>query len=576
MPRNPVIINQKMDIFRLKKTYLSARRLREIINVFIKHGFGQVVDQIHLGRFITLKRRFRTFGRMPSLRTLTIPERLRMAFEELGPTFIKLGQLLSSRPDLVTPEYAREFKKLQDKVPPFPIEEVYEIIQKELKLPVNKIFKNFNPEPLGSASIAQVHEAELMDSREVIVKVRRPKIKEQIMLDITILHMLARLIERYVPESKLFNPTGIVEEFSKSITRELDFRKEARNAIIFKENFKEDERIYIPQVFKEFTTEKILIMERVRGVRIDDVEALRAKGFQMEELLNTVIDMYFKQIFDHGFFHGDPHPGNILVTEKAKVALVDFGITGRIDEEFKNSYANVAMAIIDQDTELLIREYLKLGIIPEDVEIERLRKELKEDIEEILFPIYTYKIEEIKISELFDSIMKAALKHRLRFLPELLLLDKVLIMLEGLARELCPGKSIIEFIKPYAKKIVSKRYHPDYYINRIVKSLKSLKEDMENIPLQIKTLLRKAVKDEITIKMFHVNLPEFLKDIDRASNKISFSLIVSAMILSSAIMYATEVKPLIYGISLFGLITGVVAFFLGIWLIISIIRSGKL
>lgn len=565
-----------MDVFRIKRTYRSAKRFREIINVFIKHGFGQIIDQIHLGRFIPLKRRISTFGRMPSMKTLTIPERLRIAFEELGPTFIKLGQLLSSRPDLITPEYAREFKKLQDKVSPFPVEEVYEIIQKELKLPPNKVFKNFNPEPAGSASIAQVHIAELMDSREVIVKVRRPRIKEQIMLDITILQILAKLIERHVPESKLFNPAGIVEEFSKSITKELDFRKEARNAMIFRENFKNDERIYIPQIFKEFTTEKILIMERVKGVRIDDLQSLKARGFDVEELVNTVIDMYFKQIFDHGFFHGDPHPGNILITENRKVALIDFGITGKIDEEFKNSYANVALAIINNDTEKLITEYLNLGIIPEDVDMEKLRKELKEDIEEVLFPIYTYRIEEIKISELLDSIMMVALKHRLRFLPELFLIDKVLIMLEGLARELCPGKSIIELIKPYANRIISRRYHPDFYINRIIKSLKEFKNDIETIPLYIKTLLKKAVKDEITVKMFHVNLPEFLKDIDRASNKISFSLIISAMILSSAIMHASQVKPLIYGISLFGLVTGVVAFFLGIWLIISIIRSGKL
>jgi len=565
-----------MDVFKIKKTYLSARRLQEIINVFIKHGFGQIIDQIHLGRFIPLKRRIRSFGRMPSLKILTVSERLRMAFEELGPTFIKLGQLLSSRPDLVTPEYAREFKKLQDQVPPFSVEEVYETIQKELKNPVNRVFRAFNPEPLGSASIAQVHEAELMDSTAVIVKVRRPRIKDQIMLDITILRMLAKLIERYLPESRLFNPAGIVEEFSKSITKELDFRKEARNAIIFKENFKNDERVYIPYVFKEFTTEKILIMERVKGIRIDDVKTLTARGFDIEGLVNTVIDMYFKQIFDHGFFHGDPHPGNILITENARVALVDFGITERIDEEFKNSYANVAMAIINQDIEQLIREYLKLGIIPEDVEIEKLRKELKEDIEDVLFPIYSYRIEEIKISELLDSIMRIALKHRLRFLPELLLIDKVLIMLEGLARELCPGKSIIELIKPYVKRIISRKYHPDFYINRILKSLRELKDDIENVPLQVKTLIKKAVKDDITVKMFHVNLPEFLKDIDRASNKISFSLIVSAMILSSAIMHATQVKPLIYGISIFGLVTGIVAFFLGIWLIISIIRSGKL
>lgn len=317
-------------------------------------------------------------------------------------------------------------------------------------------------------------------------------------------------------------------------------------------------------------------MEKVEGVRIDDINSIKEKGLDIEGILNIVIDMYFKQIFDHGFFHGDPHPGNILVTDDARVALVDFGITGKIDEEFKESYANIAIAIINQNIDKLITEYLKLGIIPDDIDREKLEKELKDDIEDILYPIYAYRIEEIQISELIESIMKVALKHRLRFLPELLLIDKVLIMLEGLTKELCPDKSIIELIKPYAREIISKRIHPDFYLNKTFKIIRELRDAVENIPFQIKKLLKKAVKDEITVRMYHVNLPEFIKDIDRASNKISFSLIVSAMILSSSIMHASQVKPLIYGVSLFGLIIGVVAFFLGLWLLISIIRSGKL
>ncbi|HQA04038.1 MAG TPA: AarF/ABC1/UbiB kinase family protein [Thermodesulfovibrio thiophilus] len=565
-----------MNIFRLRKTYRSAKRLQEIINVFIKHGFGQIIDQIHLGRFITLKKRLRSFGTWTYYKVPTVAERLRIAFEELGPTFIKLGQLLSSRPDLVSMSYAKEFKKLQDRVPTFPIEQVYQTIEEELGMPVAKIFQDFNPEPIGSASIAQVHNAILMNGTKVIVKVRRPGIEEQIMLDLNILQSLAKLIEKYVPESKLFDPVGIVDEFAKSITKELDFRREARNALIFRENFKDYKKVYIPYVFNEFTTKKILVMEKVEGVRIDDINSIKEKGLDIEGILNIVIDMYFKQIFDHGFFHGDPHPGNILVTDDARVALVDFGITGKIDEEFKESYANIAIAIINQNIDKLITEYLKLGIITDDIDREKLEKELKDDIEDILYPIYAYRIEEIQISELIESIMKVALKHRLRFLPELLLIDKVLIMLEGLTKELCPDKSIIELIKPYAREIISKRIHPDFYLNKTFKIIRELRDAVENIPFQIKKLLKKAVKDEITVRMYHVNLPEFIKDIDRASNKISFSLIVSAMILSSSIMHASQVKPLIYGVSLFGLIIGVVAFFLGLWLLISIIRSGKL
>lgn len=565
-----------MDLLKIKKTYQSAKRLQEIINVFVKHGFGQFIDQIHLSRFVPLKKRLRIFGKWETQKAVLPQERLRMAFEELGCTFIKLGQILSSRPDLIGHQYARELKKLQDMVPSFDINTVYKVIENEIKIPAEEIFTYFNPKPIGSASIAQVHEAVLKNDKKVIVKIRRPGIKEQILLDISIMQNIAKLIEKYIPESKIVNPTGIVEEFSKSILKELDFRREATNAIIFSKNFEGHSKVYIPQVFTEFTTEKVLVMEKVEGIRIDDVELLKEKNFNIDELLNTVIEIYFKQIFEDGFFHGDPHPGNILVLDSGKIALVDFGIVGKIDEDLKEAYANVALAIVNQSVEQLIKEYLKLGIIPDDVDIDKLKRELKKDIEEVLYPIYSFKVEEIRISEIIEATMKVAYKHGLRFLPELLLINKVLIMLEGLAKELSPRKSIIELIKPYAVKTISQNVYPKIYITKTTKAIKELKEAIENIPLQLKILLKKAVRDDITVKMYHVNMPEFLKDIDKASNKIAFSLFVSAMILSSAIMHAAQVKPLVYGISLFALITGVVAFFLGLWLIVSIIKSGKL
>jgi len=565
-----------MDIFKLKQTYLSVKRLQEIINVFIKHGFGQIIDQLQIGKFIAIKRRFYKFGRLTVKPTLSVSERLRMAFEELGPTFIKLGQLLASRPDIVGSENIKEFKKLQDKVPPFSIDDVYKIIEKELGLSPDKIFKSFNPTPIGSASIAQVHEAVLLNDKKVIVKVRRPGIKEQILTDIRILNALARLMEKHVPESRIFDPVGIVNEFSRSILRELDFRREARNAMNFRENFKENEKIYIPIIYKKYTKERILVMEKVEGVRIDDVESLKQMGLNIKKIFKTIIDIYFIQIFEHGFFHGDPHPGNLIVTEDGRIAMVDFGIVGKIDEEFQESYANIALAIIKQDYDLLLDNYLKLGIIPDNIDMHKFKRELKEDIEDILYPLYSSSFEEIKISEFIESIMKVSLKHKLRLLPELLLIDKVLIMLDGLARELSPETSIIEMLKPYAENIIARRLSPDFYMKKLLTIFREFKNAMENIPFQFKMLLSKAVRDDITVKMFHVNMPEFLKDIEKSSNKISFSLIVSAMILSSAIMHAAEVKPLINGISIFGLITGIVAFFLGVWLIISIIRSGKL
>ncbi len=565
-----------MDIIRLRRTFLSVKRLKEILNVFIKHGFGQIVDQIHLGKYIPLRKRLKTFGKWESERHLSAPERLRMAFEELGPTFIKLGQLFASRPDLVGINVANEFKKLQDRVSPFSVERAYEIIETELGSPVDKIFKSFNPEPLAAASIAQVHEAVLMDGKEVIVKIRRPGIKQQIMLDIMILQAIAKIALKHISEIRYFDPLGLVEEFANSITKELDFKREAANCLIFRENFKNNEKLYIPKIYKEFTTEKILVMEKINGIRIDNKEMLKKSGYNLKNVLNTLIESYFIQIFEHGFFHADPHPGNIFVIDDERVALIDFGIVGRIDDEFKESYANVALSIINKDTDKLIKEYMKLGIIPEEETPEKIERKLKKDIEDVLLPIYSFSLDKINIAESVEAVIEVSIKYGLKFPSELFLINKILFMIEGLTRELQPDIHVIEFIKPHAQKLSIKRISPEFYFEKLKNFKTEIGEAVHIIPLQLKTLLRKAVRDDITVKMFHVNLPEFIKDIDKASNKIAFSLIVSAMILSSAIMHAAEVKPLFHGISLFGLITGAVAFFLGMWLIISIIKSGRL
>ncbi|MFN3479380.1 MAG: ABC1 kinase family protein, partial [Thermodesulfovibrionales bacterium] len=251
-----------MDLF-IFRTYRSARRLQQIINVLLKHGFGRIIDQIHLGRYIPFRKRLKAFGQWPSLKGPSVPERLRMAFEELGPSFVKLAQILSSRPDLITVQYAKEFKKLQDEVPPFPTEEAKRIIEEEIKLPINKIFIYFDDRPVAAASIAQVHHARLYDGSDVIVKVQRPGIKDQIETDINILTTVARLLDRYMPESRFFNPLGIVEEFSRTVHKEMDFVGEAKNCERFKENFKDNPDICIPEVYSAFVTEKVLVMERI-------------------------------------------------------------------------------------------------------------------------------------------------------------------------------------------------------------------------------------------------------------------------------------------------------------------------
>lgn len=565
-----------MDIFKLNRTYKSARRLQQIINVFLKYGFGQIVEQINLGRYIPFKKRIRSFGAWPALKGPTVPERLRMAFAELGPSFIKLAQVLSSRPDLITVQYANELRKLQDKVPPFPAVEAKQIVERETSLPLYDMFRTFDDHPIAAASIAQVHRAALLDGADVIVKVQRPGIREDIESDIDILYVIARLLEKHVPESRFFNPVGIVDEFARTIRKELNFEEEARNGYRFKKNFEENQDIYIPRIYLEFVTEKVLVMERIDGVRIDDLGAITRMGFDRKQLAKVGVDAFFKQVLEDGFFHADPHPGNIMVMPNGQLSFIDFGIVGRVSEELKTTMANTFLALIQKDFDRLIDQYLELGIIPEHVDIDAFRKEFKADLIDLLEPLYGLTLQEINFAEYLQAITQLAIKHSLRVPSDLLLVNKALLILENIGRQLDPGFDFVLAAQPYASQLIKERVSPSRFYEKARANIMDFTDFVALFPKQMKQIIKKIIKDDINVRMYHVNLPEFIRDMDRSSNRIAFAMIVSAMILSSAIMHATGVGPTIFGVSLLGLSAFFFAFFLGVWLIISIIRSGRL
>lgn len=562
------------DLYRLTRSYRTARRLQQIINVFLKHGFGRIIDQIHFGRYIPFRTRLRTFGQWPALKGPTVPERLRLAFEELGPSFIKLAQVLSSRPDLITARYAEEFKKLQDEVPPFSAEEAIKIIEEELKLPIDKIFAQFSAKPVAAASIAQVHHAVLTDGSKVIVKVQRPNIKETIETDIDIMSTAARLIERYVPESKFFNPTGIVHEFTKSIRKELDFTEEAKNACRFRRNFESITDIKIPKIYPEFLTERVLIMERIEGVRIDDIAGIEALGLDRKRLAQVGVNAYFKMILEDGFFHADPHPGNIFAMSSGQIGFVDFGIVGRVSDEMKETMANTFLALLSKDYDRLIEQYIELGLVPEETDLYAFRKDFKADLIDLLEPLYGTSIGEINFGQYLDAIVHLAMRYNMKIPSDLLLINKAMLILENIGVELDPTFDFISAAKPYASKLARKRISKLY--STVKQTAFEAGDFVTLFPKQMKKIIRKVIQDDIHMKLTHLGLDHFIRDMDRSSNRISFAMIISAMIVSSAIMHATGVPPTIFGLSVLGFTAFGIAFFLGIWLLISIIRSGRL
>lgn len=564
------------SLLSFKRTYKNVSRARQIINVFLKYGFGKVIDQLHLSRFIPFRKRLRAFGQWPSIKEPTVPEKLRMAFAELGPSFIKLAQLLSTRPDLITKQFADEFKKLQDSVPPFPADDAVKIIEQETGLQINQIFSSFNRTPVAAASIAQVHHGTLLDGSDVIIKVQRPAIKEQIETDINILTSTALLMEKYFPESHFFNPSGIVEEFSRTVRKELDFVTEARNCSRFRKNFETNLDVYIPKIFGDFTTDKVLVMERINGVRIDDNKGIEHLGLDPKKLARIGVEAYFKQILEDGFFHADPHAGNIFAMPSGMIGFMDFGIVGRVTPELRETMANTFLALIHKDFDKLIDQYFELGLIPEHIDLDVFRKEFKRDLTDFLEPLYGLTLHEINFADYMETVTQLAIKHKLKIPSDLLLINKAMLILENIGRELDPGFDFIAAAEPYASKLIKEKIIPSNIYEKARKNFMDISDSVILFPKQVKKIMRKLLKDDIHIKMTPIGLDKFIRDMDRSSNRIAFSMIISAILLSSAIMHASGVGPMIYGMSVLGFLVFGFAFLLGIWLIISIIRSGRL
>ncbi len=564
------------NLLTFRRTYRNVNRIRQIVNVFLKYGFGKIIDQIHLSRFIPFQKRFKTFGQWPSLKSPTVPERLRKAFAELGPSFIKLAQILSTRPDLITKQFSDEFKKLQDRVPPFPVEEAIGIIEEEMGLSIKEIFSHFDNTPVAAASIAQVHRGRLLDGSDVIVKVQRPGIREQIETDINILTTVASLMEKYVQESVFFNPKGIVEEFSRTVRKELDFTEEARNGCRFRRNFEKSLDVYIPKIFAEFTGERVVFMEMIEGVRIDDIQGITRLGLDRVRLAKIGVDAYFKQILEDGFFHADPHAGNIFAMPDGRIAFMDFGIVGRVTPQLRETMANTFLALINRDFDKLIEQYIELGLVPEHADLELFRREFKSDLLEFLEPLYGLTLKELNFAEYMDTVTHLAIKHKLKIPSDLLLVNKAMLILENLGLELDPNFDFIAAAEPYARKLLQERIRPSRIYEKAKRNFMDVSDFFVLFPRQMKQIIRKLLRDDIHIKMTHIGLDKLIRDMDRSSNRIAFSMIISAMLLSSAIMHATGVGPKIYGMSILDFLAFGIAFVLGIWLIVSIIRSGRL
>jgi ubiquinone biosynthesis protein len=561
-----------MVFAKLKRRYKNLNRFREITNTLIKYGFDYFVKQLGLTNLISKGEKILKL-KPSKIAQLPLPVRIHLALEELGPTFVKLGQILSTRPDLIPPDYIKELQKLQDKVPPFAYDLVEQIIKRELGADIPKIFKSFEQKPFAAASLGQVHQAILENGDKAVVKVQRPDIEKVIETDLDILFHLARLTEKHIPASRLYDPVGIVEEFAKAIRLELDYGNEGRNAERFKKNFEDDKRIYTPKIYWEFSSRRILTMELIEGIKINNLKELDKIGYDRKKIAENGAKAFMKQILIDGFFHADPHPGNMLVMKDEIIGFMDFGMMGRLDEEIKEKCIDLLIAILERNPNKIINEILNLGITSQE-EIDT--RSLKIDVREMLDQYYDKSLKEIKLGELISQLVEVSIKYHIKMPAEFALLGKSLITIEGIGLELDPDFNLAEIAKPYAKNLILERKSPQRLILKLLNDLAELYNLIILIPGQLSKTLKKMEEGVFKLEFQHRGLENLISALDRSTNRLSYSLILAAIIIGSSLIIQTDKGPHFMGFPVIGVLGFLIAAILGLGLVIMILRSGKM
>lgn len=558
---------------RINRNIRSLRRYRNILGILIKYGFGHVVEQLNINYYLELGRRIVTLGTAPKeIERLTQPERLRLAMEELGPTFIKFGQVLSTRPDVIPREYADEFRKLQDEVPALSFEEIATQVESELGRPLTEVFAEISPSALAAASIAQVHRGWLHSGEEVAIKVRRPGIQRVVETDLDILMGLAYLMERHLPGMDIYDPIGLVKEFRRIIQREMDFTREGHTIDRFAANFAANSKVHIPKVYWDFTGERVLTLEFIQGTKVTELELLAEQGHDLKAIARTGADFFLEQVLVLGFFHGDPHPGNFFIRADGVLCLLDFGMVGRLDEQLKFQLVDLLVGVLQRDVNRIIAQLLYAGELSDEVDLKQLRRDLGEFIDDY----YEIPLMEVRVGKLLVEFVEILTRYRIKFPSDLMLLAKALVTMEGIGRQLDPEFNMVQHLRPFMEKLARERMAPANLSRELLGVAHAYGALIKNLPKDVKEFINRVNRNKFKIDLEHRGLEKFITDIDKSSNRLSFSLIIAALIVGSSLIMQTEKGPFLFGFPILGLLGYSIAGFLGLWLAIGILRSGRL
>jgi ubiquinone biosynthesis protein len=517
-----------------------------------KHGFQNVLEKAKLGRFILEK-----FSSEEVLEKYTAAERLRMSFEELGPTFIKLGQLLSTRPDLIPSDFANELKKLQDNVHPVPFSE----LEKSLKLKFPKIedvFLSIEEKPLATASIAQVHSARLKNGTDVVIKIQRPGITKQINDDLSVLYFIANLVENSVPELRIYNLTSIVDEFFKTMDLETNFLIEANNILRFQKNFEKDPTIKIPQVYIQHSNEQILVMELIKGITLSQPQSLKQDGVDPLEVAKKGMKTFFKMVFQDRFFHGDLHAGNIFILPNNQFGLVDFGVVGRLSVKTRDSIANMFIALAQEDYDSLAIEFVNLSQSSQFTNSDLFARELRD----LIAPYFGLTFKNVNTGKLLMDAASLAGRHQIQVPSELMLFFKSIITVEGMGRDVVEDFDVLSQTLEIASEIIKAKYDPQ----RIMRDLNLVLRDsvtlLKDLPRQLSyNLKKKNLPNQYQLIKID-ELSDLKKSFEISANLLFLGILIGSLVLSGSIALDKQKVPIILDLPLVSTVCFASAIFL--------------
>lgn len=546
------------------KSIVRLLRFKEIVMTLIKYGFDDLVQRLDMPGMKLMEKIHLTH------KDLSTYERIRRVLEDLGPTFVKFGQIMSLRPDMLPQAMIKELSKLQDEVPPVSQTEIKEVVEKSFRRPLHDVFSIFDPEPIAAASLAQVHRGVLLQTGQIVaVKVQRPEIRQKVVADLDILEAIAQRLHSRSDDLKIYNLPNLVRITRRNLLRELDFTREARNIRIARANQKDSQGIYISEAYEDYCTEHVLVMEYLEGARLKDLDTSALED--RKNLAKQGLGVAIKQILEDGFFHADPHPGNLLITEEHGLCLLDWGMVGRLTLKDRYELIELIRAVVDEDTEGLADGLITLAGISYEID----RRSMERELADILDSHFTEPLKHLSLGHLLLEITTLLREYRLQLPSDLVIMIKTLITAEGSARLIYPELNVVSEAEGYIRRLAVERYKPQALWQSFRASLRHFIGFQRQFPRRFAQIVDKLDRGELSFRFEHENLEGLRKTLDHVFNRLTFGIITGAMIIGSSMVITTGVKPLLFGFPALGIIGYVISGILGLWLVFNIIRTRR-